>query len=275
MMYDKLIHKNEFRLRILLTNECNKECVFCLNDFQPKEPIAYANTSDIMDCLRAYGSFMKDKSIVTFSGGEPGIHTDLRYMLKSAKLHCEIVKVVTNGTALRPDLVEFVNEWHIGVTHKNREIRCFLQNSKNIMVQIVVTDNMTVASLADLVLFYRKDEIPIKLFVDFNSINKPQLESKIENVINMFGNGVCTRFTGRQTNRGKACSGCKKECVTLKALWVFPDGSATTCPQGVAEYFDRNSGWDEIVKKAYNTHRERDTAQGGVGYENTNKTLAS
>ncbi len=253
-MNDKLIHKNEFRLRILLTNECNKNCDFCLNDFQPKEPIAYANISDIMDCLRVYGSFMKDESIVTFSGGEPGIHPDLRYMLKSAKLHCRMVKVVTNGTALRPDLVEFVDEWHIGVTHKNREIRCFLQNSKNIMVQIVVTDDMAAASLVDLVLFYRKDEIPIKLFVDFNSNNKSQLESKIENVMNMFDNGVYTRFTGRQINRGKACSGCKKECVTLKALWVFPDGRSSTCPQGTTEYFDRSSGWDEIVKKAYNNH---------------------
>ncbi|MFW6272886.1 MAG: hypothetical protein ACOC2U_03805 [bacterium] len=33
---DKQIHANEFKLRILVTNDCNKSCKFCLNDFQPK-----------------------------------------------------------------------------------------------------------------------------------------------------------------------------------------------------------------------------------------------
>jgi len=71
-----MIHRDEFRLRILLTNDCNKDCHFCLNDFQPKGK-TYVHAFDVIDCIRAYGQFMKsikEKSIVTFAGGEPGLH---------------------------------------------------------------------------------------------------------------------------------------------------------------------------------------------------------
>jgi len=252
-MYNKLIHKDEFRLRILLTNECNKNCSFCLNDFQPKKPVAYASMMDVVDCLRAYGSFMGDKSIVTFSGGEPGLHPALDCILIYAKQYCKIVKVVTNGLALRKDLIDYVDVWHVGVVDKDQAVINFLQYSKNIIVQLVVTDDMTSASLIDFVSFYRKHGVLVKLFVDFNSNNKSQLEKRIKDVKSIFGDAVYTRFTGRQINRGVACLGCKRDCVTLKALWIFPDGRSTTCPQGVGEYFDDDS-WDETVERAYNAH---------------------
>ena len=35
-LFNKLIHQDEFRLRILMTDGCNKNCSFCLNDFQKK-----------------------------------------------------------------------------------------------------------------------------------------------------------------------------------------------------------------------------------------------
>lgn len=253
-MNDKLIHKDEFRLRILLTNECDKNCSFCLNDFQLKEPVVYANMFDVADCLRAYGSFMKGDSIVTFSGGEPGLHPGLEYMLRHARHYCKTVKVVTNGLAFCPDLVPFVDTWHIGVTGINREVLGFLQYTKNITVQLVVIDNMRVQYLLDFVSFYKRVGILVKLFIDFNSSRKDELESRIENVQNMIGDGVCTRFTGKQINRGVACLGCERDCVTLKALWYFPDGRSSTCPQGVTEYFDDDDSWDETVEQAYNAH---------------------
>lgn len=252
-MHNKLIHKDEFRLRILLTNECNKNCSFCLNDFQLKKPAAYANTLDVIDCLRAYGSFMKDKSIVTFSGGEPGLHPGLSYILSCAKHYCKTVKVVTNGKAFDTDSRNSVDVWHVGVTDKDQAVIDFLQYSKNIIVQLVVTDNMAIEFLVGFVSFYEKHGILVKLFIDFNSNNKSQLKGKIGFIEWIFGDAVCTRFTGRQINRGIACLGCKKDCITLKALWVFPDGRSTTCPQGNAEYFNDDS-WDETVERAYNAH---------------------
>ena len=35
-LFDKQIHRNEFKLRLLMINACNRNCGFCLNDFQEK-----------------------------------------------------------------------------------------------------------------------------------------------------------------------------------------------------------------------------------------------
>ncbi len=255
-MLDKNIHRDEFRLRILLTNKCNKACHFCLNDFQPKEPVHSVHPTDTVDCLRAYGTFMKSikkKSIVTFSGGEPGLHTWLPYILRYAKYNCDIVKVVTNGEALRPDLRYYVDCWHVGVTDMDERVVDFLQYSDDITVQIVVTDEDHFDYYLNLIDYYHKPGIKIKLFTDFKSNRQYKLSQKIENLMRHFGERVSTRFTGKQENRGAACAGCKKKCVTLKALWMFPDGSSSTCPQGVVDKFDDDS-WDETVEKAYNAH---------------------
>jgi len=250
-MDNKMIHSNEFRLRVLLTNACNKNCDFCLNDFQKKTPEEYANTFDLIDCIRAYGQFMKsinEKSIITFSGGEPGLHPNLETILPMAKYHCDVVKVVTNGTALRDYYDSFVDMWHVGVTEKLNKVL----NFKNILVQIVVRKEMNIKELNNLVGFYRNHDIPVKLFVDFFEKDRENLYEKIEQVKQIYD--VETRFTGKQINRGAACQGCEKDCVTLKALWYFPDGTSSTCPQGVKPLYDDDS-WDETMEKACAAHR--------------------
>lgn len=256
---DKHIHENEFRLRILVTNQCDKNCSFCLNDFQPKEPRLFINPFEACDCIRAYGEFMrtkprKEKSIVTFSGGEPGIHGILIAMLLHARHYCDVIKIVTNGRALKREFVPLVDYWHVGVTDVNQDVINFLQHTKNILVQIVVTDSMPFERLIRLIKPYNDHGIRVKLFPDFFSKNQEDLTDRIRAAIDLFDKGkVITRFTGKQINRGYACDGCNRQCVTLKALWLFPDGTSSTCPQGVKEKYDDDS-WDETVEKAYNAH---------------------
>jgi|GEM_PF-4250843 len=255
-MIDKNIHKDEFRLRILLTNECNKNCHFCLNDFQSKRPPQYVSPMDTVDCLRAYGTFMKSikkPSIVTFSGGEPGLHPWLDFILRHARYYCDVVKVVTNGMALNPDRIHYVDCWHVGVTDKDERVIDFLQHSENITVQIVVTEQRRHDDFTSLINYYHREDIKVKLFADFNSNDQEFMAEKVDSLVHHFSDGVLTRYTGKQTNRGPACKGCKKRCVTLKALWMFPDGSSSTCPQEVVAPFDDDS-WDETVEKAYNAH---------------------
>jgi len=251
---DKYIHIDEFRLRILLTNQCNKNCGFCLNDFQLKQPALFADVYNVIDCLKAYGSFMKDKAIVTFSGGEPGIYPHLKTCLEHAKRYCKTVKVVTNGAALDQAYVPYVDFWHIGVTEKDHSIIEFLKYSKNIIVQIVVTEQESIGDLAELMEYYYQHGINIKLFSDFNSDRQDYLSNKIGLLRQLFGReNVQTRFTGKQVNRGSACSGCDRKCITLKALWYFPNNASSTCPQGVKEIFNGND-WDSIVREAYEAH---------------------
>ncbi|KKN28302.1 hypothetical protein LCGC14_0855380 [marine sediment metagenome] len=258
-MFDKTIHRDEFRLRILLTNQCNKNCHFCLNDFQPKRPAQCVSPMDTVDCLRAYGTFMKsikEKSIVTFSGGEPGIHPWLDFILHHAKGYCDVIKVVTNGMALNSDRIRYVDCWHVGVTHKDHVVRDFAHHAKDMVVQIVITEDQPNHQLIDIIGFYIKAGIKVKLFADFNCEIQKYLQARIDFFIDHFEEGISTRFTGKQENRGSACAGCEKRCVTLKALWMFPDGSSSTCPQGVVDPFDDDS-WDETVEKAYKAHLYR------------------
>lgn len=263
-MIDKMIHAQEFRLRVLLTNKCNKNCEFCLNDFQPKTPTSFANPFDLTDCIRAYGQFMRSiqqPSIVTFSGGEPGIYPFLYLILRHARHYCDCVKVATNGTALDEENIHYVDKWHCHPTDKDERIlefnhiigQEFNHIAGRVAVQIVVTDQMDDLHLLDLVDYYRDAGIPIKLFADFNSPNRLGLFDRIR-LLGVQYPDIETRFSGKQINRGAACTGCEKDCVTLKALWYFPDGTSSTCPQMQRPLYDDDS-WDETVEKAYKEHQ--------------------
>lgn len=260
MKIDKHIHENEFRLRVLLTNKCNQDCSFCLNDFQEKPyPERHANPFDLSDCLRAYGQFMKsieETSIVTFSGGEPGIYPFLEMVLAQAYRYCDIVKVSTNGTAFEPWHLPYVNRWNVHVWEPLPVNHLIYQYPDRVTTQIVVTDDMHQEYLMELVAHYHRWGFLVKLFTDFKSKNKQRLREMIEFISTVYQHDrICTRFTGVQVNRGKACEGCEKDCVTLKALWYFPDGSSSTCPQGFREKYDHDS-WDETMDVAYAAHRK-------------------
>ena len=141
-LFDKKIHQDEFRLRILMTNGCNKSCSFCLNDFQ-KKPNGKPEFIDVMQAWKAcsyYCAFMhdkKEKPIITFSGGEPGIHPDIHKIIRTAKRFDAFVKVVTNGTALYlTELKDYVDCWHVSVIRPNHELIDFLDNHRDYTVQI-------------------------------------------------------------------------------------------------------------------------------------------
>lgn len=268
-IFDKNIHKDEFRLRLLVTDGCNKNCTFCLNDFmdKPTGTPELLDTYNAISCIKAYSYFMrtlkKEIPIITFSGGEPGIHPDLGIILDAAKTLKCVTKVVTNGTALYiPNVYKVVDCWHISVTGIDYDLVEYLNRNRNelenVQIQFVVTDYNMYYTLY-VVEFYVSRGFKIKLFVDFNSLPlyRSNIENRIKNAYKEYPNSVITRFTGVQENRGLACEECNKQCVTLKALWVFPDGGASTCPQGVVdkEYPSIYYEWVEIIEAAYELHK--------------------
>lgn len=256
--FDKKIHEDEFRLRLLVTNTCDLNCSYCLNDFQGKTPVRYIDANRAMEYITEYGSFMKsigEQSIVTFSGGEPGLHSDLTLMLQCAKLHCDVVKVVTNGKALIPSRSKYVDCWHIGTSDKKYYALYYAKEyAKNVVFQLVVTDALSVDEIVSWIQYYNEHQLTVKLFTDFFSPNQKELRDKIECAIETSNIQVLTRFTGLQENRGNACAGCDQKCITLKALWVFPDGSASTCPQGIVPSTN-NDNIGETIRLAYDAHR--------------------
>lgn len=249
-MWDKTIHRDEFRLRILMTDGCNKNCSFCLNDFQakPEDKPTFVDASIAKNAIIAYCELMEEvgmQPVITFSGGEPGIHPNVYEIVEYAKRSGAFVKLVTNGTALYlTPLKDFVDCWHVSVTKKNEGLMEFLETNPGYNVQIqhvLVHDSKRRIILRgpyELVEFYGSRGLPIKLWVNFFDSEEEKKHSRgiIEGLAGLFPDyEIKSRFTGKQENRGEACKGCKLECVTLKALWVFPDGSASTCPQGVLE----------------------------------------
>lgn len=254
-IFNKQIHSNEFRLRILLTNQCNRNCSFCLNDFQPKIPARYIDPYVAIKYIKFYGSFMKSinkKSIITFSGGEPGLHPNFNSILFTARKHCDIVKVATNCTAMTKLRCDFVDCWHVGTSLEDPFVRDFASTyDTNVIPQLVVTDTSVIDKIVSWVAFYTKYGLTTKLFTDFYSNNQQELRNKIAYVVKLFDNKVITRFTGIQENRGIACNNCNRKCITLKALWVFPNGYSSICPQDRLPYYSANDDLSVVFRKSY------------------------
>lgn len=253
-VFNKQIHKDDFRLRLLVTDTCNKDCYHCLNDFQPKpgSQVKFLDPTVAKEIVRAYCLSTGSKAQVDISGGEPGIHPYLKHLVGWAKEYGAFVKMNTNGMALNWDIEEFVDCWHVGVTDFDQRLA---EDIKRVggRAQIVVTEHI-LGRIRHIVGQYGLCGIPVKLFVDFFAEGKMKrkIEREISTIIENYpGFDITTRYTGIQENRGVLCHGCTRKCITLKALWVFPDGKVSPCPRGEVSRraFDSNS-----VKTARDMH---------------------
>ena len=250
-MMDKQIHRDEFRLRIMATASCNKMCRNCLNDFQGKPKGLFINPMIVGRVIHDYMAIVKHSPIITFSGGEPGLHPALAGMLRMA--HGSAI-LVTNGTALIPDVLKEIAEVHISIGERiSQELLYAIRNYHGIVVfQHIVYEDTPYSILSTLCY---KELYPIKFFQDFYAppdftltfqTMMEQLESERPDV------DIRYRFTGLQENRGLGCMGCPRRCITLKALWLFPDGTVSPCPQReeLREYPE-----GDYMKKAFEFHR--------------------
>ena len=230
---NKQIHRDEFRLRVLCTDKCNETCRNCLNDFQEilhfKNQGKFLSLNRCKELIEAYSRVECDKHVVTFSGGEPGLWNGLSDAVTYAKELKNCVKVCTNGKAFDISLEEKIDRWHWHYIGKD----CLPKwiKKEKLLIQYVMYDNTSVRDLHDF--FSKYENYSVKIFVDYYSNHKQDLYTKLDAFKSVYEYDFDTRFTGIQENRGRACEGCSRECVTLKGVWAFPDGSISTCPQGV------------------------------------------
>jgi hypothetical protein len=110
-------------------------------------------------------------------------------------------------------------------------------------------------------MYYYQTASAIKIFIDFFDVSSLQSEyTKIEKLSKIDKwNKLQFRYTGKQENRGPGCSGCIKNCVTLKAVWVFPDNTITPCPQKhkgtIYQYMDPSLYYNDIPKAIQNCYQ--------------------
>lgn len=249
---DKKIHEDEFRLRILLTNECDRNCSYCLNDFQNKgkDFVDYWLVRSVIDDYCCF-CFLNDlKPIISFSGGEPGLYPSLDKLLSFAndyKFHPHFARVQLNTNGLVDtidcDLSDVDVRYHVGPGLRNT-IKRFQK------AVYVIQEGETSKSIINFLKPFHDQQMKIKTFVDMNASHyfKTVVYPKILTNINEHF-PASGRFTGIQENRGVGCDGCKKDCVTLKALWIFPNDTCSPCPQKPGTIYTVNS-----IMDAYNFH---------------------
>lgn len=255
-MIDKQIHRDEIKLRLLLTNNCNRNCLHCLNDFQDKNPIRYLKKEIALNAIKYYCYCFKDKVPlqVYLSGGEPTLHKDYLDILKYAKdLNCRTT-LCTNGDNLEIEDLINVDCLHIGTYEKNEnpiklkgDVQC-VYSTKNPYLN------------EDLIGYYLDHNIKVKIFADFFNEDLTSYYSFMERIEKYFNNNklLSFRYTGIQENRGLGCKGCKKRCVTLKGIWVFPDGGITPCPQKFKKEYpdlDNPYSWEFLFYFSHGFHR--------------------
>jgi organic radical activating enzyme len=265
-MLDKMIHKDELKLRLLMTNACNQSCPFCLNDFQKtKEPKEFLHVGKALDAIDSYIYVMREyfPLQVYFSGGEPTLnHYTIPLMNHAHNQHCRVT-LNTNGTfpdyMMKP-IYSNADCIHIGTYSISRQIanRALAFGLKH-QLQAVYSTKYQYINKEFLDFYLEKNHLSLKIFQEFNDDGVEYLKF-IEWVKEKYPtHHVKFRHTGVQENRGKGCQNCETKCITLRAAWIFPDGGISPCPQEVNanKIYPRTYGdWIRAMQYVLNFHTE-------------------
>jgi organic radical activating enzyme len=259
---DKQIHANELKLRLLMTNGCNRNCSFCLNDFQSKpksdNEIQYLDSNIAKLAIRQYVDSFKNRYPlqIYFSGGEPTLHPNLIGIMSLAKaLDCRVT-LVTNGkfpSFLERGLMNFSDEIHFGTYEKNQGHAEKVKRMGGLIQGIYPNAD------ASFIEFYSKQKIPIKIFRDFYDNSEGYEKFSTEMKEKFPEANLSFRHTGIQENRGPGCDGCTNTCVTLKAAWIFPDGGSSPCPQlykSLLSYPKTSEEWSKYFIEVEEFHKK-------------------
>jgi len=248
-MIDKQKHANEFRLRILLTNKCDKKCFTCLNEFQSKG-IDFISPIFVKKYVYEYVQLCKSKKvypIISLSGGEPGLHPEFGLILEEAKNSGAKIQVNTNGLVddVICDLDGVDVRYHMGHGLRNKII-------PGQTAIFVLSELYSVIDNINFIKPFYDGGMKIKVFVEYYSTEyfKSNIYPQMMAILNDFF-PVSGRFTGIQENRGKGCWNCKKICITLKALWLFPNNTSSFCPQRLG---NNSEDVKATLLTAYNNH---------------------
>ena len=265
MKIDKQIHAHDFKLRLLLTNTCNQSCINCLNDFQSRVygdvKAQFLQPDVAMTFIREYIRFCAGNKIpaqIYLSGGEPTLHPKFEDILDYALSHTGKEKIIinTNGTFsnhLIPKLKHKSCEVHFGVYKMDSDLRDKIE-AVNGKIQCIFSRTNPYLTQEFLEFYKGFDR---KIFCDFFGTDEVMKEYEL--FANQYVNcgDIHFRHTGIQENRGDGCTGCSKKCITLKALWVFPDNGVSPCPQLQIpkQFVGHKMSHKDLIENAYKFHK--------------------
>jgi molybdenum cofactor biosynthesis enzyme MoaA len=229
VILDKQIHGREIKLRLLLTDACNRTCPFCLNDFQPRGH-HYLPLQTALAAIAQYARIVASIAPlqVYFSGGEPTLHRYLPDLARVAKGLGARVTINTNGLfgdAVEQRLRGCYDELHFGVYEQDETLAARILRMGGSCQMVYPPANNA------LVQYYLQRGLYVKVFENFLEPRHEDYLAALARWAREAPGRISGRHTGTQENRGPGCDGCARKCITLRAAWVTPDGGISPCPQ--------------------------------------------
>lgn len=244
--YSDDLHKYDLKLRCLLTDGCNLNCSYCLNDFQPKPSSnKYIVKKYLYDRISEYRSLCKLNNIkdeIYFSGGEPTRHPNFfEFVEDVGSLNCDKFCLCTNGTSPFYDYNGFT-DIHISLHKPYLDMYGLVnfitdrltesENIKTLKNKIVFNFMFDQWSNDDVVKIVNKfkSHCSFKIWADFYKADDLNYMKRFSEFTSSHED-IIHRNNFKPVNRGMLCTNCNRPCVTLKAIWLYPNNTLSVCPQ--------------------------------------------
>jgi MoaA/NifB/PqqE/SkfB family radical SAM enzyme len=117
-------------LYIVITDKCNKNCVFCYNEKNNVHTIKFNQMKKIYNNLKDH---ILEKTYITLSGGEPTIHPELFKIMCFLKNKGHYIRIITNGLLLNKKIINELilhnlNEIQISISEYDLNNKKYMTN---------------------------------------------------------------------------------------------------------------------------------------------------
>ncbi len=212
------------RARILVTDKCNLNCIYCHNEGQPKSINMMSDSLvNKIDSLMKQNGRKLDS--ITFSGGETLLHPNLSKIIKILSKHSNESVLVTNGLLLNPNKIDEIVDAGItkirlgvdSITKKMHRPSINSYSPKNSIIDTinllidrlvnfelnVVLSNYNLNELDPLLKFCADNKISAKFFEQLNvksfgTVNNYALIKNSQSSTYRLFNNVASQYCGTQ-----------------------------------------------------------------------------
>lgn len=262
---------NKPKLRLILSDYCTQNCIFCSKDFN-KNTNMEMSIEHAFNCIDSFKNTKGDT--VCLSGGEPTLYTYFSELLSYIKKNALKVQLTTNGTLIQnitDDQLQSIDIIHISLNSINinnynlitrpgnkdsfNQILCNLERLHNLNISFTINavylDEFP-DEIGEIISFSKSKGFSVQIMN--NMLEGSQYFIKYLSFID----GICSVEKNirvrRTTNpQFQECSDCtnKYNCASTRAIWCFPNMQISVCPYQ-KNLISNNRNIKEQVNRAYN-----------------------
>lgn len=262
---------NETKLRLILSDDCTQNCIFCSKDFNKNKSMEMS-IEHAFNCIDSFKDINGDT--VCLSGGEPTLYKYFSELLAYIKKNTLKVQLTTNGTLIQnltDTQLQNIDIIHISLNSIDIDNYKLIARPENegsfnqILCNLERLLNLNITFTINTVYL---DEFPdeIEKIISLSKIKG----FNVQIMNNMFAgsqyfmkylsfiDGICSVEKNirvrRTTNpQFQECSECinKCNCASTRAIWCFPNMQISVCPYQ-KNLINNHSNINEQVKRAYN-----------------------